>query len=512
MIKKIISVILALSIALSCLCVPSFAASGASDDVAASIGQYYVYLDQYLKGEITYEAFQAKSRAAFEDIKSDADRTKVQQILDGLTSAMEGVSYAGANISAVPVKVFRDTMKQLDDTFGFWDNVGGMLYDTFEGLWNEFANRNGYTDSEIDMNGYGACLRVYNVTTHELAYEYFGSLGILKDRTDNSIKYSLSYSFVRAYKSNGELNYSREESSSIAATYYFENNNCEFIGNWNYENADGTSIDDILTPNGISPKDIDDLPDDTDLSDFFKDLLDKLKNLFPDLSTIEGLLRAILAKCTSIDERLENGGSGLKPSELQTMLDQAVLALTLSNKSDADKISDTVEKSNDELLKELINIRKILQGFDSDEEVDDDTANSILQGLISGLTSGLISLIGSGLGDVEVSEIIEICSSAGTVGTKLLSGIVDVIALLGTIVPFSMIKTLLESVYGVIFNKNTPADLTFTLDGNSYSFLSASFLEIPIVAGSLQIIKGVVALMILYTWLKWARKFYISLM
>ena len=124
----------------------------------------------------------------------------------------------------------------------------------------------------------------------------------------------------------------------------------------------------------------------------------------------------------------------------------------------------------------------------------------------------MISLIGSGFGDTEVSEIIEICTSAGTVGTKLLSGIVDIIGFLGALVPFSIIKTCIESTFGIIFNKNNPTDLTFTLDGNSYIFLPASFLDIPIVAGSLSILKGVVTIMVLHGWLKWARKFYINLM
>ena len=46
MINKLIAVLLALSIALSCLVIPASASSGASDDVAASVGQYYAYLDQ----------------------------------------------------------------------------------------------------------------------------------------------------------------------------------------------------------------------------------------------------------------------------------------------------------------------------------------------------------------------------------------------------------------------------------------------------------------------------------
>lgn len=507
MINKLIAVLLALSIALSCLVIPASASSGASDDVAASVGQYYAYLDQYLKGEITYEAFQAKSRAAFQDIKSDSDRSQVQQILDGLTSSLEGISYAGANMSAVPVKLFRDSMKQLDSVFGFWDNIGGKLYDAFESLWNEYANKNNYTDTDFDMSGYGAaCVHFSNGEYRDTMYCAYG---IIHKQWDNQIVgYSKDDVGCRRVFVNGKVFTS---SPSVCGNLNDEyGNTYVFYGDWRYDDGSGnqTPADELISPNGKTPKDIDDLPDDTDLSDFFKELLDKLKNLFPDLSTIEGLLRAILAKCTEIENRMDEGGNGLTAAELQPLLDQAVLSLTLQNKTN----NDAVLKSNDELLKELINIRKILQGFDSDEEVPPEEADSILQGLISGLTSGLISLIGSGFGDVEVSEIIEICTSAGTVGTKLLSGIVDIIGFLGALVPFSIIKTCIESTFNIMFNKNTPSDLTFTLDGDSYTFLSASFLDIPIVAGSLSILKGVVTIMVLYGWLKWARKFYINLM
>ena len=507
MINKLIAVLLALSIALSCLVIPASASSGASDDVAASVGQYYAYLDQYLKGEITYEAFQAKSRAAFQDIKSDSDRSQVQQILDGLTSSLEGISYAGANMSAVPVKLFRDSMKQLDSVFGFWDNIGGKLYDAFESLWNEYANKNNYTDTDFDMSGYGAaCVHFSNGEYRDTMYCAYG---IIHKQWDNQIVgYSKDDVGCRRVFVNGKVFTS---SPSVCGNLNDEyGNTYVFYGDWRYDDGSGnqTPADDLISPNGKTPKDIDDLPDDTDLSDFFKELLDKLKNLFPDLSTIEGLLRAILAKCTEIENRMDEGGNGLTAAELQPLLDQAVLALTLQNKTN----NDAVLKSNDELLKELINIRKILQGFDSDEEVPPEEANSILQGLISGLTSGLTQLLGFGFGDSEVSEIIEVCINAGTLGTKLMSGIVDVIAFMGALVPFSVIKTLIETTFNIMFNNNAPADLTFTLDNTSYTFLSASFLNIPIVAGSLAIIKGLVSIMILYIWLKWARKFFVNLM
>lgn len=466
MIKKIISVIVAMSIALSCLCVPSFATPlSIPQTISRFFSELWDLTDEYESGKISKSEFFEKFKASMIrfDINYFAEGTSFKDLLDV-------IEFCGIDV---------------DERFKSW--------------WYE--NNEGEKDESV-LGGYGAiCVRT-DLLDGTIT-KYYGDYGIIRE-VGTAVIYADDV--LMTIDKSGTLS-EKHYSGGVQCYNGADRYSVMYMGNWQDEKGEQSEKKTDL-PDKTAPDYDDDSFSDDDAEKFFRDLLEQLLNEFPDLSTVEGLLRAILAKCTSIDERLENGGAGLKPSELQTMLDQAVLALTLSNKSTA----DTIEKSNDELLKELINIRKILQGFDSDEEVPPDEANSILQGLISGLTSGLISLIGSGLGDVEVSEIIEICTSAGTIGTKLLSGIVDVIALLGAIVPFSVIKTCIESTFNIMFNKNTPADLTFTLDGNSYSFLSASFLEIPIVAGSLQIIKGVVSIMILYTWLKWARKFYINLM
>lgn len=480
MINKLIAVLLALSIALSCLFVPSFASPlDVSSDFSRFITDIWTLSEQYDKGEISkseYISSFGKSMLRF-DINYGADVTSFKDVL----------------------KVFEFCGVELSDDWKEW------FYENKMGGDGDGGHRD---DSEL--KGYGAILKIYN-SKGTLNTVYYGDYGIFRNIKETQFDVLLKYTHIAKYDYNsGDFLSENDVDSSIAFTHYIPDSNGlrQYLGDW--RNSDGSSNDDFTTefPEKVPPTFDDDSVSDDDLIDFLKDLLEKLQMQFPDLSTIEGLLRAILAKCTDIENRIGEGGNGLTAAELQPLLDQAVLALTLQNKTN----NEAVLASNDELLKELINIRKILQGFDSDEEVPPEEADSILQGLISGLTSGLISLIGSGFGDVEVSEIIEICTSAGMVGTKLLSGIVDIIGFLGALVPFSIIKTCIESTFNIMFNKNTPVDLTFTLDGDSYTFLSASFFDIPIVAGSLAILKGVVTIMVLYGWLKWARKFYINLM
>lgn len=478
MINKLFAVLLALSIALSCLFVPSFASPlDVSSDFSRFVTDIWTLSEQYDKSEISKTEFISSF---------------------GNSMLRFGINY-GADVTSFKdvLKVFEFCGVSVPDDWKEW------YYENKMGGGGGGVNR----DDSV-LNGYGAVLRIYSTQTNKLLDEYFGNAGLLRNKTDDSVGYYLKYSLHNYYDSDGLLSISKPENSSLSGQYYFSVGNFQFLGDWQYENGDVAS--DIITelPEKVPPNFDDDSVSEDDVLDFLKDLLEKLQMQFPDLSTIEGLLRAILAKCEEIEQRIGEGGKGLTAEELQPMLDQLILAITMADKQNTNDLL----KSNDELLKELINIRKILQGFDSDEEVPPDEANSILQGLISGLTSGLTQLLGFGFGDSEVSDIIQICINAGTVGTKLMSGIVDVIAFMGALVPFSIIKTLIETTFNIMFNKNAPADLTFTLNNTSYTFLSASFLNIPIVAGSLAIVKGLVSVMIIYIWLKWARKFFVNLM
>lgn len=464
MFKKIISVIVALSIAISCLCVPSFATPlSLPQTVVRFFSELWDLTDEYESGKIS------KSEL-FEKFKASMIRFDINYLAEGTSfkDMLDVIEFCGIDVPEEWKAWFYDN---LDD---------------------------GSSDSDF-LKGYDcAVARLCNDGTYGMYYGKNGTFSI--DKRYKFLCYQIDIPYTDYHEKF-------PDGSWMSGAISYDQKSELYFGHWEVdEGFDDNIISDIPEPT-IPGYDDDSISED-DAFKFLRDLLQDLLLKFPDMSTIEGLLRAILAKCSDIENRIGEGGSGMTSDELKPLLDQAVLALTLQNKTD----NDALLKSNEQLLNELINIRKILQGFDSDEEIDDDTANSILQGLISGLTSGLTRLLGFGFGDDDVSEIIEICINAGTVGTKLMSGIVDVICFLGALVPFSIIKTLIENTFNIMFNKNAPADLTFTLDNTSYTFLSASFLNIPIVAGSLAIVKGLVSVMIIYIWLKWARKFFVNLM
>lgn len=471
MFKKIISVIVALSIALSCL---SFSVSASpATDVLRNGSRFYsaVYKDivSYMNGDISLSDFLSRY----------AENSK---------------KLIGSNIS--DLTCITDVLRHLE-------SLGIDI--PFE--WSEFMGGGGSGGNRDDsvLEGYSSVALLYttfNPSEGYLITKYLGHDGKIRIDGDDAYTLMLPCDIIHNYKSDGTC-WKTEVSTpewplSVSGSY---TTRWVLYGDWKY--FDGSDVDNgLVTPlpvPDIPNYDDPDVPED-DLINFLEDLLQDLMLQFPDTSTIEGLLAAILQKCTSIDDKMSEGGgsSDLTSDEFKTMLDQAILALTVNNVNETDK-----------LLAELVNIRTILQGFEEGEDIPEDEANSILEGLISGLTAGLLSSFGL---DVDVNDLVIICKEGGTIGLKLLKGIVDIISFLSAAVPFNVIKTSLTTVFGVIFNENAPTDLVIKIDGLDYTFLSTSFFLDTNVAGALSIIKALISVMIIFIFLKWARKFYLNLM
>lgn len=498
MYKKIISLFLALCLSISCLSLP-ISAESSNSDVSSACGKYFSLLSDYLNNKITYEAFQDKTAALYHDIDNSSDRDAFSSLVGGLTNAAEGVSYASSNVSGAFVKSLRDVMTSFDSFYDFSFDTGMKLEKAFEYMWNQFCKDKGYTSSAVNMNGYGALLRFdgiissYPNSTFWQGYlycDYFSVQYINDNRSFYSYCPEGNYLLIATDGTSVIYNYSASWVNDFLDT---SSDDVSVFGDVRY--LDGSPADDIKTPNDENPISPEDLPSDVDLSSFLKKFLDLLQNQFPDTSTIEGLLRAILAKCSSIDAKMDETGSGMNPDELSLLLDKAVLSLTVQNQTNTDA-----------LLAELISIRETLQGY-KDEEIPPEEADSILQGLISGITSGLISLAGL---DIDVSEIIEICEDAGDLGISVLRGIVNIIGILNAAVPLQAVNALITTLTGIIFNLNEPTDLTFNLNGSEVVFIPVNLLSVPQIAGALNIIKGLVTIIVAYSWLKWARKFFLS--
>lgn len=307
MMKKIFSVLVAFALSLSLVCMPVSASS--SDDVSdvkSACGQYFSLLDDYLKGDITYEAFKDKTTALLHDVP-DKGKDTFTQLVNGLTNAAEGISYGASNGTAAFVQGFRDFADGMSDFYNeFYDGVIDPISNIFDSLWDKFCNDNGYVTSDFDMQGYGATLVNYAEKSNGTKYLHsiaYGTQGIFRNRKADSVQFYFPYSVRYTYYSDGSLAFT-EIDSSVSSTYYYNETKLAFYGDWVYD--DGSLADDLTTPNLSNPVSPDDIDPNTDLTDFLQELLDKLKDMFPDLSTIEGLLQAIYNRLGTLDSDNDN--------------------------------------------------------------------------------------------------------------------------------------------------------------------------------------------------------------
>lgn len=111
----------------------------------------------------------------------------------------------------------------------------------------------------------------------------------------------------------------------------------------NYD--DDTPADDLISeiPEPDIPNYDDDSVSDDDLIDFLEDLLQELMLEFPDLSTVEGLLRAILAKLGTLDSDNDN--------ELLCSILTAIQALKSSDNPEAtEDLTNCLEEIKNDLV------------------------------------------------------------------------------------------------------------------------------------------------------------------
>ena len=326
--KRVLAVVLACCICCTVLVLPASAVPlNVPKDFSRFVSDIWNLSDEYEAGQISKSEFMEKFAASMArfGINYAADVTSFKDVL-------KVIEFCGIDVP--------DEWKEW-----FYENKMGGDGD------------GGHRDDSV-LNGYGAVLRVYSIQTHKLYEEYFGDAGILRNKTDDYVGYYLKFSLHNYYDSDGLLSFSQVENSNISGQYYFSTGNYQFLGDWRYENGDEAS--DIITelPEKVPPTFDDDTVSDDDIIDFLKDLLEKLQMQYPDLSTIEGLLRAILAKLGTLDsdndnallsqiltaiEALKNNGETADNSELLKTLEELKNALVFK---DGDKVSSLANMLN----------------------------------------------------------------------------------------------------------------------------------------------------------------------
>ena len=229
--------------------------------------------------------------------------------------------------------------------------------------WNDWYRDNkmggggggGDRDDSV-LNGYGAVCVHYD-SNGNLYKTVYAAYGVIKRQAGNQI---VGYSLGDVTCKSVYFDNTVYVKDSVVCGYLNDDsgNNYILYGDWRYDNDDEAS--DIITElpeKEIPPYDDDSVPED-DLIDFLEDLLNDLQLQYPDLSTIEGLLRAILAKLGTLDsdndnellmqilaaiQSLKNSGETADNSELLKTLEELKNALVFK---DDEKTASLAEMLN----------------------------------------------------------------------------------------------------------------------------------------------------------------------
>ncbi len=338
--KRFLAVVLACCICCMVLVVPAFALPVSSEiDMVNDFSHYITDVkkdyERYKSGEITLNEF-------------------FNQTMNHTTTELS------PNIVADILSV-KDILRVMEF-------CGIDVSEQWKAFYSEHNMDGGGSGGNLDdsiLDGYGALLLMEcnsnRESTHYI-YNYCDYITVtyVNDRlyyAVNNRRHYVSYTWSGSvYQENFDLVNSGYMPSS------YSNFSFKLYGDVRYD--DGSQADDVKEqfPEKQVPAYDDDSVSDDDLIDFLEDLLNDLQMKYPDLSTIEGLLRAILAKLGTLDSDNDN--------ELLMQILAAIQALK-NNGETAD---------NSELLKTLEGLKSALV-FKDDEKTASlaDMLNTLVQ-------------------------------------------------------------------------------------------------------------------------------------
>ena len=170
--------------------------------------------------------------------------------------------------------------------------------------------------------------------------------------------YQLYVYRVDGYGANGELAYTHNydpaeiNSSSIRKGRHY------LYGDWRYKDDTQAPTDDVYTD--VSDYDFDDVPV-PDLEELIKNILEELERQQPDLSSIEGLLKAIYNRLGTLDSDNDNA--------LLSQILAAINALEINSGDNNNGNSDSGSNGYSDLISVLEDIKNSLV-FNNGEDID----------------------------------------------------------------------------------------------------------------------------------------------
>lgn len=336
--KRLLAVALACCICCMVLVVPAFALPVSSEiDMVNDFSHYITDVkkdyERYKSGEITLNEF---FNQTMNHTTTELSPNIVSDILS-VKDILRVMEFCGIDVSEQWKAFYSE------------HNMGG-------------DGSGGNRDDSI-LNGYGAvCIqKIYSRSndTVQNTHIYYGNYGIIKDGAFVNI---YAPKIICKYTDNSHnadtVIYEYTDVTSIGGAFLNDIYNYAetlFYGDWRYENGDEASDKITELPEKVPPNFDDDSLTDDDLIDFLEDLLNDLQLQYPDLSTIEGLLRAILTKLGTLDsdndnellmqilvaiQALKNNGETSDNSELLKMLEDLKSALVFKDDEKTSSLAD----------------------------------------------------------------------------------------------------------------------------------------------------------------------------
>lgn len=382
---------------------------------------------------------------------------------------------------------------------------------------------NTITTDNVDMKGAGCFVLTYLKSDLNRAYQYFYcDYLVVRPGALTSDGYSvgndnLNFNFKGLFlwqipKSSDPTQYDVNESYNPAIDFSNSLYNQKVIIYGDVRYSDGSSADGISSPIQSITQGIDTSQmTNEDLYNLLQDMIDKINLQFPDLSTVEGLLRSILSQCKAINNKIANGEKA-DYSDIQKYINTAISSLATKNDANTQKLVDELAKlrlatggsvADNKDLADILGLPDLDIGQILDKETGE-IKSDVVQGIIDNLTDLLpsVNLDFPTVADVEKLGIIEI---------KMVAAFADLATSLDCIVPLSVVNGLLTTMQGVCFSNGNPSDLDFYIDGVSYTLIPAAIIEHRGFASAILIIRSLVGFIILYSWLKWVRQFMLNM-
>lgn len=280
--QKFVAVIVACSVALVTCCLTVYAESSLHKDFITKTGGivYNVWTGRMTPEEASVEL--EYLNLVYESQLPDSDIEQIKSILPYITNGL-AQSDVGMLIA------IRDTLDLLGlDISGYWD---------------DYSNENGIQGiSNVDMKGYGAICILQNAVDTRIYYGDYGVITYFDNYGGYNSYMMYGNGFYEFYNTSNGILYKTESFTDSSFCGFDLDDTVKIYGDWRTNDGEAyDGVDEITT----SPPVFEEQDEET-IREFITEFMEQLPYMYPDLSTIEGLLQSIYNMLGTLDSDDDN--------------------------------------------------------------------------------------------------------------------------------------------------------------------------------------------------------------